>query len=178
MTSLAQAVTEVLSVFTILVHFLLFVVIIAALTPRNPASNRVIGLVQKHILALGFFTVASALASSLFYSVIANFTPCSLCWWQRIFLFPQLILFGLAFKKKDRAILPYVLWLSVIGGLIALYHTYIQFGGIQFLPCPATGISCTQRFFLEFGYITIPTMSLTIFVALITFLLIARKTRE
>ena len=57
--------------------------------------------------------------------------------------------------------------LSAVGGLIALYHTFIQFGAQSIIPCSATGPSCTVVYFLQYGYVTIPTMSLTVFVVLL-----------
>ena len=82
-------------------------------------------------------------------------------------MYPQAILFGLAFFKKDRNIFSYTIPLSLLGGIVALYHTYIQFGGTSITPCTAVGAECAKVFFVEFGYITIPTMSLSIFALLL-----------
>jgi len=67
-----------------------------------------------------------------------------------------------------------------VGGMISLYHSYIQFGGSPLIPCSATGISvaCTQRYFLEFGYVTIPTMALTGFAMILVFMWADRVWRK
>ena len=113
---------------------------------------------------------------SLTYADIIGFEPCKLCWVQRIFLYPQAIILGLALWKKTKDAGIYCLYLSVIGGLIALYHFYGQSFNPSALPaCDAVGgVSCAVRFFVEFGYITIPMMSLTAFSLIIVSLLLSR----
>lgn len=134
-----------------------------------------LNLYGRHGLLLAFGVVFFATVSSLFFSSVAGFVPCALCWWQRIFLYPQVILLGLALWKKDSGVVLYGIVLSIIGGVIAIYHTYLQFGGSPILPCSANvAASCAQRYFLEFGYVTIPTMALTSFT-LIALLLYSYK---
>lgn len=130
----------------------------------------------KHGLLFAFTTALVATLGSLFYSEIAGFEPCTLCWYQRIFMYPQVFLFGLALWKKDRGIVDYSLLLSGIGFLIAGYHYLMQVGIISSLPCPAIGysVNCVKLFVIQFGYITLPLMSLTAF-ALIIVLLIFTK---
>lgn len=117
-------------------------------------------------LRLAWVITLIATLGSLFYSDIAGFTPCTLCWYQRIFMYPQVILLGIALLKKDRSIIKYSLVLSGIGALIATYHYFLQTTKIEIIPCSAVGysVSCTKTFVLRFGYITIPMMSLTAFV--------------
>ena len=116
-------------------------------------------------LPAAFIVALIATAGSLFYSEIAGYTPCELCWFQRILMYPQVILLGVALAVKDQKIMRYILWLSGIGAFIALYHYLIQLG---FLPgaCDVSGysVSCSHRFVLEYGYITIPMMALTAFL--------------
>ncbi len=122
-------------------------------------------------LALSLF--ASAL--SLYYSEVVGMLPCSLCWLQRVFLYPQIIMLALAIRMKDRAIVAYSLALSAIGGAIALYHHILQMGGAGSLPCPASGtVSCAQRLIFEWGYITFPLMSFSVFLFLIAAMLAVR----
>src|SRR3990167_10532785 len=122
-----------------------------------------------------FALIVALLATlgSLFYSEIAKFTPCTLCWYQRILMYPQVILLGRAFLKKDRNIIPYSIILSGIGAVIALYHYLLQINIVPSIGCQVVGYSssCSQTFVMEFGYITIPMMSLTAFLLIIAFLL-------
>ncbi len=129
----------------------------------------------KHTLLFSFLIALTGTASSLFYSEIAGFAPCVLCWWQRIFLYPLTVILGIALAKKDEKITDYVAGLSAVGAAIAAYHSYLQFGGSPLVPCGASGaVSCAQRYFLAYGYVTIPTMALTAFV-LIALLMLARE---
>ncbi|OGG60165.1 hypothetical protein A2765_01155 [Candidatus Kaiserbacteria bacterium RIFCSPHIGHO2_01_FULL_56_24] len=123
--------------------------------------------------------VVSVLATilTLFYSDVLGFEPCPLCWWQRIFLFPQVILFGMAFWKKDAYIAEYSIVLSIFGFGVALYQHALQMFGEGSLPCPATGVSCAQRILFEFGYITFPMLAVTAFAFLIVLMLFVRARR-
>ena len=107
---------------------------------------------------------------SLFLSEIAGWTPCKLCWFQRIFLYPQVVLLGIALWKKDRGIAKYILTLSAIGAAIAVYHyseqihaTFFMDPGETLEPCDQTGVSCATTYTFRFGYITVPMMALTAF---------------
>ena len=112
------------------------------------------------------FTVSAvATLGSLFFSEVGKFVPCLLCWYQRIFMYPQPIMIYLAIMRDEYVIRPYLYTLNVIGGLIALYHVFIQrFPALSIAPCDATGVSCTKVHNYYWGYITIPMMALTAFV--------------
>lgn len=128
----------------------------------------------KYGLWLAFLMAVGATGASLFYSNIAGFPPCDLCWYQRIFMYPLVILFGIALWKRDRAIADYGLVLAAIGFAISLYHNvmYYNLGGLNALcDIGGVGVSCVKRYMIQFGYITIPLMSLTAFTLIIIFLL-------
>lgn len=125
-------------------------------------------------LAFGASLFASAMA--LFYSDVIGYPACELCWWQRAVMFPQVVIFALALWRKDRAASLYALVLSGIGILIGVYNHVLQVSPPGTLPCPATGtVSCAQIFYLEFGYITFPMLSITFFAFLIVLMLIVRR---
>jgi len=128
-------------------------------------------------LWIGFLMSVGGVAISLFYSEILGVLPCGLCWLQRVFLYPQALLFAVAIWKSDRSVADYSIAFSIFGGAIALYQHYLQMGGASILPCPAvaTGVDCAQRYLFEFGYITFPLMSFTIFAFLIILMLFVRK---
>lgn len=139
---------------------------------------------QKWGLLLGLALAFSGTLLSLYYSEGLGFPPCPLCWWQRIFLYPQVILFALALWKRlpgqgGRDIADYSIALSVVGLGFALYHHALQVLPSGSLPCPAEGVvSCAQRFVFEFGYITFPLMAATLFASLIILMLFVRPVRE
>lgn len=124
-------------------------------------------------MKLAFVVALVATLGSLFYSEVAGFEPCKLCWFQRIFMYPPAVLLGLALIKKDYQLTIYPTVLALIGGAISLYHNYEYFGGVSLIPCPPFGLgttTCTRVLVLEFGYITIPMMALTAFILIILLL--------
>lgn len=110
-----------------------------------------------------------ATIGSLFYSDIMGRTPCMLCWYQRILMYPQSIMYLVAIAKNDLSIKTYGLIFSGIGAIIALYHYLLQFNIVTVEMCSAVGysVSCSERFAASYGYITIPMMALTAFMLLI-----------
>ena|SRR3989344_5598287 len=129
--------------------------------------------ISQNGLLLAFIVALSSVFFSLFYSEFIGYEPCALCWYQRIFIYPQVVLLGIAMFKKDYGVIKYSISLSIIGGLLAGYHYFLQLGLISGLPCPAVGtsLSCSKLLVNQFGYITIPMMSLTAFSMIIVFLL-------
>jgi len=128
-------------------------------------------------LLLAFIISLVATAGSLFYSQIAGFEPCQLCWFQRIFMYPEVLLLGLALLKKDSSIVDYALSLSIVGGALSLYHNYIYYsnGGLNAIcQVLGQGVSCMKRYVFELGYVTIPMMSLTTFLLMIVLLVMHR----
>lgn len=145
---------------------------------RTPALRDIAQSVSErgYLIAVTVAFAASFLA--LVYSEFTGAEPCPLCWWQRIFLFPQVILLGLAMWKRDPVMADYSIILSVFGAGVALYQHVLQMLPGSGLPCPAVGASCSQRILFEFGYITFPLMAFSTFVFLIVVMLFARAKRE
>jgi len=165
-------VNKILATLTISSHIFLVLGLGYFLLFYKNKTDPVIQFFGRNGIALAFFVSLSATIISLFYSDVVGFEPCKLCWFQRIFMYPQIFILGLAWFRKDHKIIDYALILAVVGGLIALYHNYIYYGGTSLFPCDAfgSGVSCTKRYVFEFGYITIPLMSLTSFLLLSAFL--------
>jgi disulfide bond formation protein DsbB len=84
-------------------------------------------------------------------------------------MYPQPLLLIVAAIRRDRTVAPYSMVLAGMGGVLALYHYYLQRGGNPFVPCTTVGysVNCSSSFFMEYGYITIPMMSLTAFILLL-----------
>ncbi|MFD1177000.1 disulfide oxidoreductase [Paenibacillus puldeungensis] len=119
-----------------------------------------------------------ATAGSLYLSEVLHYEPCKLCWFQRIFMYPQVILLGIAAYRNDRNIITYAIPLSAIGGSISLYHYAEQKipGLSQLLPCKI-GVPCGVDYLGQgwLGFITIPFMALVAFILIILCLLAARR---
>lgn len=119
----------------------------------------------------GLWAVAAgSLIGSLVMSEVANFIPCTLCWWQRVFMFPIAFITTTAVLRKDKNIGYYALPLAITGGIISTYHSLLQWGIIKeaILDCSLTGaVSCAKPQIMWFGFISIPFMALCCFVAII-----------
>lgn len=138
--------------------------------------HTLLAFVSKNALLFAFMLTLFGSVCSIFYSEVVHLPPCSLCWYQRLFLFPQVFLFGLAYARKDRNIFDYTLVLTTVGLFIAAYHILVQSGISLPTPCSINSlVSCAQKDFEYFGYITIPVMSFTSFASLLVLTLIAKK---
>ena len=137
-------------------------------------ENKYLALIKKYFIEIGFFISVSALLVSVFYSEIVGYLPCKHCWIQRIFMFPQAFLFGVAWLRKDRNVLWYSLPLLLVGLADAIYLTYIYYFQPNSAPCDVSGVSCVQRLVSEFGgFVTIPSLALSGFFILLTLLAVA-----
>lgn len=162
-----------LAVLTLVVHIgiVLFFFLFAF---KSHMINKFVSYVAHHTLLLSFIVSLAGLVGSFIYSEVIGYAPCVLCWVQRVFLYPQVVLFAIAQYKKDFKVFMYTLPLSLLGGIVALYHAFTQLGGFSITPCTAAGGACSKVFVSEFGYITIPMMAFTAFLVLIVLVVIRR----
>jgi disulfide bond formation protein DsbB len=126
-------------------------------------------------LWLAFVVTAIATGGSLFFSDIANFVPCELCWYQRICMYPLSLLTLLMALAADNRAARYLLPLPVIGAGVSVYHLLVENGVVsQSQACliSAPG-GCATKWINEYGYMTIPTLALTGFALAFVFLLLA-----
>lgn len=123
-----------------------------------------------------------AIVGSLIFSDYYGIPPCDLCWFQRILIYPQALIMGIAAYKRDIKAWSYALWLSIIGLLIGLYQSNEQLGVTNAIPkldCVAdASAACAQIHMLEFGYITFPLASATLFLAIIILYFFRQKTSK
>ena len=148
--------------YTVLGAHVLWVILFSSLLFRKSWGKGIAELVGKYAIPFGFIVALSAISGSLFYSELVGFEPCVLCWWQRVFLYPQVILFGVALWKGKTDVFSYAVPLVLLSTVLSVYHEYVYLGGTSILPCTALGGACSKIYVLAFGYITIPMMSLTI----------------
>jgi disulfide bond formation protein DsbB len=126
-------------------------------------------------LWIAFVVSAIATGGSLFFSEIAGFVPCELCWYQRICMYPLAIVTLLAALFDDHRVARYLLPLPLVGAGVAVYHLLVENGVVaQSQSCliSAPG-GCATKWINEFGYMTIPTLALTGFLLLLALLLLA-----
>ena len=130
-------------------------------------------LVSPAALWLGSFIAAVSMAGSLYYSEVAEFAPCDLCWYQRIAMYPLAIILGMAAYRKDVGIRRYAYPLVVIGAAIALYQYVLQLKPSLESGFCGVDASCTERYIWQFGFISFPFMSLVGFAMIFTLLYVA-----
>ncbi|MEQ1561535.1 MAG: disulfide bond formation protein B [Nitrospira sp.] len=160
--------TVVVSTLTLLSN-IIFVAVLVVIFAHAGSRAKFYNFVHKYIIELLFFGTLSAVIGSLVYSEIVGFPPCDLCWWQRICIYPQVVILIFAIWKKDKTVIDYLVPFSVMGAVIALFQSFIQWG-FSFgssIGCVALGGECAKVYFKEFSYITIPFMSFSIFVYII-----------
>jgi disulfide bond formation protein DsbB len=167
---------SILTIFgTIILGIYIIDLIFYKLT-RQTLFSKLWAYIEKNSLSLILLVSVLATGGSLLFSEVLNFNPCKLCWFQRIFMYPQVLLAGLAVIKNEKKILPYLLILSIIGAAIAGFHYYNQVADVAPLPCSSIGYSssCSEFFFLTYGYVTIPMMALIAFLLIIMIYTITR----
>jgi disulfide bond formation protein DsbB len=113
-----------------------------------------------------------ATAGSLFFSEVMLLPPCVLCWYQRIAMYPLVVILLLGLFSTDGSAKRYAAPLGLIGWGIAVYHNLLYYKLIpeHLSPC-AQGISCTSRQIEWLGFVTIPFLSLAAFTLLLALLL-------
>lgn len=168
MTPLVVIISYAMSIGTVVLHLALLVFIVGTfISPvwREWLHERV----GRHgaLVALGI--VAMSLVGSLFYSMVAGFSACIVCWIVRAFMYPQIIALAAYYHKPHRWMLITSLVMSIGATLASVYQVLLLSGGTIATICgaiPGLG-DCTVEYFRIFGYINIATMSLTAAVALV-----------
>lgn len=148
--------------------------IVANLIFFRTKDNPILTFFKKYTFYLGFIVALGGVALSLFYSQVIGFPPCELCWIERIFIYPQAILFGMELYKRDQTMVDFSIALASFGSLVSLYHIYIEHGGSSSLACAVGGsasVSCATLYVYEFTYVTIPVMALTVSLFILSLLI-------
>jgi disulfide bond formation protein DsbB len=134
---------------------------------------------MKNSLLFSWVTAIVATLGSLYFSEVLHFIPCTLCWYQRILMYPLTIILGIAVYRGDMWIYKYVLPLSIIGMAISGYHTtlqkvpYLQ----QFEMC-TSGVPCSMDYLNLLGFITIPLLAFTAFLIITLNLVILARSKK
>jgi disulfide bond formation protein DsbB len=125
------------------------------------------------ILFFCWLVAGISVMGSLFFSHVMEFAPCVLCWYQRIFLFPLVIVLAVGLFPFDKRVVKYTLPLAIVGWLTAAYHNLLYAGIIpeNIQPC-SRGVSCTEEYIELFGFLSIPMLSLLSFTSIIVLLII------
>ena len=159
----------------VLVAFLALVV----LAPVSGAVKRGRDAVRRSLdgaeLALAWAVALVATLGSLYFSDVADFIPCRLCWFQRIAMYPLALILFLAVIARDRRGAYYAVALPVVGAVISLWHLYIEANPEKESAACRIGAPCSTKWIDELGYVTIPMLALTAFAAIATLLVLALR---
>lgn len=132
---------------------------------KNPAKTLLVRFQNEIIFFFSLFAAAATLALSLYFQL----APCELCWYQRLFLFSTPFISFIGAVRSDPNARLYAFVLSAIGACIAIYHTLLQAGIFKSVPVfcnPSSAADCSTPDFIFYGFVTIPVMSLAVFITL------------
>lgn len=132
------------------------------------------------LLFLAAWAVATGSSlGSLFFSEVMELPPCSLCWYQRCFMFPLALILLTGVLRSDRQSIVYALPIAIGGWLLAAYHVLVHIGIISESATPCQqGVSCSEVQFELFGFASIPMLSLASFSAIALLLILAKRTNK
>lgn len=164
---------EQMSLFTALLALVALAVTVGvvALGATAGGRRRLRGL-RADMLRLAFSVAAVSTAASLWFSEVGDFVPCQLCWFQRIAMYPLVVVLGVATWRSDPDPRWRVLPFSVVGLLVSAYHYQLQLFPEQGSSCDVAA-PCTQRWVEEFGFVSIPFMAFCGFAAVTALVLAA-----
>lgn len=127
-----------------------------------------------NLIFTSWLVAAVSTAGSLFFSEVLLYPPCLLCWYQRICMYPLVVILLAGLFPVNKSVIRFSLPLAIIGFVIAVYHNLLYYHILpeSIAPC-RSGVSCTTVQIEWLGFITIPFLSLLGFTLIITLLLIA-----
>ena len=148
------------------------VALVGRIAPGGTATE-LAGDLRRSSLWLGWIVALVTTLGSLYYSLVAHFEPCELCWYQRICVYPLAVVLLVAALRNDFGIWRYAAIPVVVGLGIAIYHSQLQAFPDQSTFCSAVN-PCTIRYVWEFGFVSLPFMALSAFSIIIVLMLVAR----
>lgn len=111
-----------------------------------------------------------AMIGSLYYSEIVHYQPCTLCWYQRIAMYPLVPILAIAAWKRDAGIWRYAVPVAAIGAAISIYHYQLERFPNQASPSCSVEAPCTVVWVWRFHYISIAMMALSAALLIIALL--------
>lgn len=133
-------------------------------------------ILRKYSLYLAWVVSVVATLGSLYFSEIRGFIPCELCWYQRILMYPLVLILGIGTFQNDSSVERFVMPMAVIGWFVSLFH-YLQQkvpGFAEIKPC-SSGVPCSAQYINWLDFITIPFLAFTAFSLIIVFMFLIKK---
>ncbi len=152
-----------------------FVVVGRLVRGRSALLDELFDTVDDAALWIAFLVAAGATLGSLYFSEVANYVPCRLCWYQRIAMYPLTVILLVAAIRRDRGVRWYAIPLAGVGACVSIYHYLVEWHPqLEGDACDPTN-PCSLVWFREFGFVTLALMALCGFVAIIALLLPIRR---
>lgn len=164
-----QIFTSLLALVALTGSVLLWILRLAAVGSQRAATigREVVALARP----LAFTVAGTAMLGSLYFSEVAHYTPCKLCWYQRICMFSLAVILGVATARKDKGIVWYAVPLALIGMVVSAYHYLLEwFPQLEATSCDVTA-PCTSVWFRGFGFVSLAFMAFSGFFAIVTLFL-------
>lgn len=127
MPAYVETLNQLLSLGTIFLQFAIVALLLNLIFFRSH-TNQILIFFKKYTFVIGFLIALTSTMLSLFYSNVVGFPPCELCWINRIFIYPQVILFGMELYKRDKAIVDQTMVLAILSALVSIFHVYVENG--------------------------------------------------
>jgi disulfide bond formation protein DsbB len=149
------------SLLAIVANVAVVAVLVAAVTGRADALADELGRTS---LTGAFIVALLATAGSLYFSEVAKYEPCTLCWYQRIAMYPLVVILGVAAWRGDTRVRRYAVPIVAIGAVISLYHYALEHIPALDSGVCSSAVPCTFIWFQELGFITLPYLALSAFL--------------
>ncbi|MBO9588800.1 disulfide bond formation protein B [Devosia sp.] len=132
---------------------------------------------SSNLLFIAWGLALIATLSAIFIGEVMGQTPCVLCWYQRIAMFPLVVTLGVGIYLDDGRAPLYSLPLALGGLVVSSYHTTLFYGLVPetIQPCAATGPSCSDAAMTVFGYLPLPVLALATFLSITILLALALR---
>lgn len=132
---------------------------------------------KRHVIGWAWVVALIAMFGSLYFSDVRGLLPCLLCWYQRIAMYPIVLVLGVGLLRGDSDVWRFALPLPIVGLVISAYHVALQYQpSLEVLEC-TTGVPCTARLLVVYGFVSLPVMASAAFLLIITLLLTLRVTQ-
>lgn len=130
--------------------------------------SRTSGLLKQYYAEISLLLVTVATSGSLYFSEVLGWDPCIMCWYQRILMYPLVIVFGIGVLLEKDDVSDYAMPLVIIGSGMSFYHYLVQrVEQFHSAGCSVAQISCETQYTYYFDYITVPMMAFTVFVTVL-----------
>jgi disulfide bond formation protein DsbB len=154
------------------------VVLVARVSGRRDGLlGEIVRLADDAGLWLAATIAATSMAGSLYFSEVANYVPCQLCWFQRIAMYPLAVILVIAAIRRDRSVRWYAGPLAAIGAVVSTYHYLIEWRPSLEGGACGVGPSCADIWFRELGFVTLAFMALCGFLAILVYVVPTPRSR-